>query len=65
MGVADSAEGMADLIVSLLRDPATRESRLSVLYDHISSTFTWSKRTDELLEIVGVCVNGMEIRQSS
>jgi glycosyltransferase involved in cell wall biosynthesis len=52
IAVADSPREMADVIVSLLRDPAACESQLAKLYDHIRSNFTWSKRTDELLEIV-------------
>ena len=52
IAVADSPREMADVIVRLLRDPAACESQLAKLYDHIRSNFTWSKRTDELLEIV-------------
>ncbi len=60
IAVADSEQGMADLIVSLLRDPAVCASRLAALYDRIGSTFTWARRTDELLEIIGACLSREE-----
>jgi len=52
IAVADSPQGMADTIVTLLRDPDTCRDLLSKLYSHISSTFTWSARADELLQII-------------
>jgi len=55
--VADSAEEMAESIVSLLRDPATCESRLSDLRDQISRTFTWSRRAQELSDIARGCID--------
>jgi glycosyltransferase involved in cell wall biosynthesis len=60
IAVADSPRDMADVIIRLLRDPAACESKLAKLYDHIRSNFTWSKRTDELLEIVDASLSGRE-----
>jgi glycosyltransferase involved in cell wall biosynthesis len=57
IAVADAPRDMADAIIRLLRDPAACESQLARLYDHIRSNFTWSKRTDELLEIIDACVS--------
>jgi glycosyltransferase involved in cell wall biosynthesis len=56
--VADSSREMADAILRLLRDPSACESQVAKLYDHIRSHFTWSKRADELLEIVDACIGG-------
>ena len=56
IAVADSPREMADAIIRLLRDPAACESQLAKLYDHICSEFAWSKRTNELLEIVNICI---------
>ena len=57
IAVADAPRDMADAIIRLLRDSAACESQLARLYDHIRSNFTWSKRTDELLEIIDACVS--------
>ena len=56
VSVADSAEEMAESIVLLLRHPEGCESRLSTLHDHISRTFTWSRRAQELSEIARACI---------
>jgi len=49
--VADTAEEMAKSIVRLLREPTAYATRLSVLYDHICRTYTWSRRAEELVAI--------------
>jgi glycosyltransferase involved in cell wall biosynthesis len=51
IAVAGSPQEMAEMIVQLLRNPATCTSRLSALYDRIAREFTWSKRAVELLAI--------------
>jgi len=56
VAVADSAEEMAESIGLLLRHPEGCESRLSTLHDHISRTFTWSRRAQELSEIARACI---------
>ncbi len=60
IAVTDSPRDMADAIIRLLRDPAACASQLAKLYDHIRVNFTWSKRTDELLEIVDASLSGRE-----
>jgi len=55
--VADSPEEMAKSIVSLLRDPATCESRLSDLNDLVSGAFTWPRRAQELSDIARSCID--------
>jgi glycosyltransferase involved in cell wall biosynthesis len=52
IAVAQSPEQMAEMIVELLRNPTGCASRLSALYDRIAHDFSWSRRADELLEII-------------
>ena len=52
IAVAESPEQMADMIIRLLDDPEACSASLSALYDHVSTTFTWAQRTNELLEII-------------
>ena len=54
--VADRPEEMAACVVALLRDPDARTSRASALYNHVSRSFTWSQRTQELLDIACACI---------
>jgi len=50
--VAEAPEEMAEKIVQLLREPEACSARLSALYDHVTQTFTWSRRAGELVEII-------------
>jgi glycosyltransferase involved in cell wall biosynthesis len=60
IAVTDSPREMADAIIRLLRDPADREARWSKLHEHIRATFTWSRRTDELLEVVDASIGSKQ-----
>jgi glycosyltransferase involved in cell wall biosynthesis len=56
IAVADDAKELAEAIVVLLRDPIACASRVSALYDHVSRTFSWSRRATELVQIVSTCI---------
>jgi glycosyltransferase involved in cell wall biosynthesis len=56
IAVADTAPEMAGAIVTLLRDPAGCASRSLALYEHVSQSFAWSRRAEELVEIARTCI---------
>ena len=65
IAVAQSPEQMAEMIVELLRNPTSCASRLSALYDRIALDFSWSRRADELLEIIRDSSRQKGMRQSA
>jgi len=56
IAIADTAPAMAASIVTLLRDPTSCANRISALYEHVSRSFAWSQRAEELLEIARTAI---------